>query len=218
MYCPEGWGDPFADACYLTITTEMSWGEARSFCKENNSIADLVTIFSPYENNYIKRMASDLGTSLWIGLSDQEAEGSFLWVDETPLGPWNSWGADEPNGGRTENCVEINESRGWNDKVCSYKYPFVCKMKASVDPSGDPILPDTSTMPPTNNCGYNSDKWVENPETGMCYSLVNDHLYTWEDAREHCRYLGGYREQGDLASINSAEEQQFFASNLLESI
>ena len=31
----------------------------------------------------------------------------------------------------------------------------------------------------------------------------------WEDAREECQYKGGWREGGDLASINSQQEQQF---------
>ncbi len=82
-------------------------------------------------------------------------------------------------------------------------------MEASKDPSGNPVLPDTSTMPPTTNCGYNGQNWVEDPDTGMCYSLITDG-YTWHDAREQCKILGGYKEHGDLASINNHQEQRFF--------
>ncbi len=211
-YCPEGWGEPFADSCYLAISQEKSWGDARSFCKDNQSTSDLVTIFSPYENNHVKQISNQMEEKVWIGLSDTEVEGSWLWVDERSLGEWNSWASDEPNGGRYENCVELDAS-GWNDKVCSTLRPFVCKMAANEDPSGNPVVPETSTMPPTNNCGYNGNEWVENPDTGMCYSLVTDHQYTWQDAREHCKYLAGYREVGDLASIGSLEEQTFFNCN-----
>ena len=82
-------------------------------------------------------------------------------------------------------------------------------MPASTDPSGNPVWPDSSTMPPTTNCGYMGSEWVENPNTGMCYSLQAQ-AYSWSDAREYCREIGGYREKGDLASIDTKEEQEFF--------
>ena len=32
-------------------------------------------------------------------------------------------------------------------------------------------------------------------------------MIRWEDAKEECQYQGGWREGGNLASINSLEEQ-----------
>ena len=193
----------------------MSWGDARSFCSGNQTTADLVTIFSPYENNFIKEIAVKIGSHLWIGLSDSMSEKDWVWVDGKNLGPWSNWGGGEPNGGTDENCAEMTEN-GWNDKICNTKRPFVCKVAASLDPSGDPVLPDTSTMPPTNDCGYNSDMWVENKDTGMCYSLINDRQYTWQDAREYCKQIGGYREGGDLVSIRDQDEQTFLKCELIK--
>ena len=134
----------------------------------------------------------------------------FQRYDGTPLGRYHGWAETEPNGGSLENCADLGQE-GWRDIGCSTKKPFVCKMPASTDPSGNPVLPDgSSTMPPTTNCGYMGEKWVENPNTGMCYSLVTDQRYSWSDAREYCREIGGYREKGDLASIGSQPEQEFF--------
>jgi hypothetical protein len=82
-------------------------------------------------------------------------------------------------------------------------------MKASKDPSGNPVLPDTSTMPPTSNCGDTHYEWVEELVTGMCYHLNTDPL-TWQDARERCKIHGGYSDHPDLASIGNHEEQLFF--------
>ena len=174
-------------------------------------------------------MAKDLGDFVWIGLRDIQSEGSWQWysnftfiflfiknftfrADGTPLGRFKSWAENEPNGGAKENCADLGQE-GWRDFGCDAKKPFVCKMAASTDPSGNPVLPDTSsTMPPSTNCGYMGDKWVENPNTGMCYSLVTDQRYSWSDAREYCREIGGYHEKGDLASIDTKEEQEFFNS------
>ena len=61
MYCPEGWGSPFAEYCYLPISEEKSWGEAQSFCKDNQSTSDLASVFSVYEDIKIRTLAKDLG-------------------------------------------------------------------------------------------------------------------------------------------------------------
>ena len=78
MYCPEGWGTPFSEHCYLPISEEMSWGEAQSFCKANATTSDLVTIYSVYEDIHIRTMAKDLGDTAWIGLRDTLSEGSWV--------------------------------------------------------------------------------------------------------------------------------------------
>ncbi len=65
----------------------------------------------------------------------------------------------EPNGGKRENCGEIRNG-GWNDYDCQDKRPFICKVKGKE--SGGPVIPDTSTSPPSTNCGYGSG-WVEDP-------------------------------------------------------
>ena len=63
-----------------------------------------------------------------------------------------------------------------------------------------------------------ANKWVENHDTGMCYSLVKDRAYTWTDAKEYCKEMGGHREYGDLASIGTLEEQTFFNCEIFFSI
>ena len=50
--------------------------------------------------------------------------------------------------------------------------------------------------------------------TGMCYQVL-DIALTWAEAREECSYRGGWRRGGDLASINSLQEQTFMRSKIL---
>ena len=64
---------------------------------------------------------------------------------------------DEPNGGKDENCAEILNG-GWNDVSCQALRPFICKVKGREE--GDPIFPETTTEPPSKNCGPG---WVEDP-------------------------------------------------------
>ena len=37
-------------------------------------------------------------------------------------------------------------------------------------------------------------------------------LLSWDEARQECSYRGGYRRDGELASINTREEQTFMQS------
>ena len=55
MHCPDGWTME-SDACYLAGEGEMTWSEARGWCKHNYSQADLVSIHSPLENDKVNQM------------------------------------------------------------------------------------------------------------------------------------------------------------------
>ena len=81
-YCPAGWGEPFSDNCYLAVPQEETFGSAEAFCRDNNTNADLVSIYSLYENTHIKQLAKDMGDFVWIGLRDIKTEGSWEWWDQ----------------------------------------------------------------------------------------------------------------------------------------
>lgn len=89
--CPDGWGEHFSGYCYLPIGEEQTWADAQSFCKDNNTAANLVTIVSDYENDFVRGMASGIANQVWIGLSDRFSEGDWVWVDGTtaPFRQWN---------------------------------------------------------------------------------------------------------------------------------
>jgi hypothetical protein len=76
----------------------------------------LATISSAAENNFVATIAGGANALAWIGLTDQDSEGDFVWVTGEPL-VYTNWGAGEPNGGGYENWVEINRNGfgRWND-------------------------------------------------------------------------------------------------------
>ncbi|KAJ8372140.1 hypothetical protein AAFF_G00294240 [Aldrovandia affinis] len=78
--CPEGW-EQSNSKCYYFSTEFKNWNDSRSDCLKQG--ADLVIIESKDEQDFISKHRRD--EVYWIGLSDSETEGTFLWVDGTPL-------------------------------------------------------------------------------------------------------------------------------------
>uniref|UniRef100_A0AAZ1Y3H0 C-type lectin domain-containing protein n=2 Tax=Oreochromis aureus TaxID=47969 RepID=A0AAZ1Y3H0_OREAU len=120
--CPAGW-HKFSCSCYLLSKSSGSWHSARKHCTDQG--ADLVVIDSPNEQNFIVSITQHLA---WIGLSDIEQEGTWKWVDGTPL-TLKYWAPRQPdNKGSTENCVMIGyEGIHWNDGRCEASFQWVCE-------------------------------------------------------------------------------------------
>ena len=71
--------------------------------------------------------------AFYIGLSDQDMEGTFVWKDsfnEYAL-TWDNWLTAEPNGGTSENCVEVYTAPAqptWVDISCTLPRQFMCQV------------------------------------------------------------------------------------------
>ncbi|XP_035770269.1 CD209 antigen-like protein A [Neolamprologus brichardi] len=74
----QGWSK-FNHNCYYLSEISDSWNAARMDCRARGG--DLVVIDSPEEQNFL----STITTDVWIGLNDKEQEGTWKWVDGTPL-------------------------------------------------------------------------------------------------------------------------------------
>ncbi|XP_047455940.1 CD209 antigen-like [Mugil cephalus] len=77
--CPAGW-QMFSCSCYFLSGKPGSWDEGRQDCRDKG--ADLVVIDSPEERMFL---SISINSNMWIGLSDREVEGTWKWVDGTPL-------------------------------------------------------------------------------------------------------------------------------------
>ncbi|XP_071264023.1 CD209 antigen-like protein E [Salvelinus alpinus] len=120
----------FASSWYFLSTETKTWKESREACLERG--ADLVIINSREEQTFLV----NLKKRVWIGLTDSVKEGTWKWVDGTPLitGYW--YGQQPDNGaGRPENgeedCVEIRNDQSpldvWNDLSCDIKLNWICE-------------------------------------------------------------------------------------------
>lgn len=123
--CPWGW-EPFQGNCYWLSRSRNDWFDASSACEQMK--AKLVIINSKEEEEFLQFWDIRYGKRTWIGLTDHQTEGSWKWVDETPLID-SYWKPGEPNGTDNEDCVELLND-GWNDCPCTLELAWICEKPA----------------------------------------------------------------------------------------
>ncbi|XP_026232644.1 CD209 antigen-like protein A [Anabas testudineus] len=129
--CPDGW-TKFCWSCYFLSTERGSWTKGREDCRTRG--ADLVVIHSAEEQTFFSTF---INTRTWIGLNDRDNEGTWKWVDGTPLTVTN-WAETQPDNGDgyikvgEEDCVQLldGHSSEWNDVSCAAPLPWICEKPA----------------------------------------------------------------------------------------
>ncbi|XP_067307964.1 type-2 ice-structuring protein-like [Pseudorasbora parva] len=122
--CPCGWAK-FGVRCYKFFPETVNWVTAQRNCQRFG--ANLVSVHSRAENDFLLSLLPSLSTRAWIGAHDGEIEGQWLWNDGTEP-DFTSWCVTEPNNQNVENCLEIcwTAKNCWNDESCSTLMASIC--------------------------------------------------------------------------------------------
>ncbi|KAF1382913.1 hypothetical protein PFLUV_G00148760 [Perca fluviatilis] len=130
--CPAGWR-MFSSSFYLLSAEKGSWEKGRQDCRERG--ADLVVIESSEEQTFLSEFIKK-DTLYWIGLTDRDEEGTWKWVDGTPL-TLKNWRTEQPDNGLgdpqwgEEDCAHIGPyTAEWNDMSCEKVMYWICEKKA----------------------------------------------------------------------------------------
>uniref|UniRef100_A0AAQ6ILM6 C-type lectin domain-containing protein n=1 Tax=Anabas testudineus TaxID=64144 RepID=A0AAQ6ILM6_ANATE len=126
--CPAGW-TMFRCSCYFLSSVSGSWSKGRQDCNKRGG--DLVVIDSAEEQTFLSEFTK---VESWIGLTDGDKEGTWNWVDGTPL-TVKYWSAGQPdNGNRNpmfgeEDCVHFRQegTANWNDRSCGASLRWICE-------------------------------------------------------------------------------------------
>ncbi|XP_070560958.1 C-type lectin lectoxin-Phi2-like isoform X1 [Ptychodera flava] len=136
--CPDLWIE-WRDNCYRLYDCELEWTMAQAECTVASPLGNLVSIHSVDENDFVFSLQGG-ANDIWIGLNDRREKGTWEWTDGTAF-DFHLWQPGEPNDSCglfcDENCVEMQVTSEyadrWNDKDCTAKRRYMCKMPA-VDP------------------------------------------------------------------------------------
>ncbi len=179
-------------SCYFFASDAEFWDAAQARCRGRGLGWDLVALNSPSENSWV-RSQTDPGSSLQIGLNDQDTEGTHVWSngscrafsnwDEATLSPNNS-----PPG--SEQCTRMTPAASWEDTACNdEEHPYVCE---------GPVRDARGA------CGSGQ---VSGPD-GSCYAFDRTGS-SFDAAQTACLALGpGWK----LASIDDALTNDFVTS------
>ena len=143
---------------FVFVSEPRTWSAARSDCQSRGG--DLAWITSEAEN--AKAYSLTGGNSTWLGLTDIQQEGRWLWADGTPISftPSSGEGFRRDNHAGNEDCAGFYEGRWntvnagmwddmWGAESCTGSLPYLCRIPPSPPPSPPPpSMPPPSAPPP----------------------------------------------------------------------
>ena len=125
--------------CYEILCNVAEYDDIQERCE--NVGRNVAVIDSEKEYNFIKDFLSNASIpkselfdtgNVWLSLSDEDTEGSFILPDGTEM-TFVNWASGQPDnnglGGREEDCVVLDASMGWswNDVMCFTENAVLCE-------------------------------------------------------------------------------------------
>ncbi|KAL1278402.1 hypothetical protein QQF64_025075 [Cirrhinus molitorella] len=120
------------DRFYVFSTDVLNWNSSRQRCQDLGG--DLVIINNIDEQEFLSKRVNDKNDYHWIGLTDSQTEGVWLWVDNKLLNinlwesPPDDWKVENALHG--EDCV-ILKGEKWGDVSCLRKEKRICEIPCS---------------------------------------------------------------------------------------
>ena len=126
FFCFTGLNLTFVDS----IT--MTWYEAKAVCENMNS--HLVEIFSEAQQTIIKELAKSKynnNVGWWIGLTDEEVEGTFKWYHSNKPAVYTNWIWPSNHNSESDDYVALYAPQSydfrWHTRDRSTKYYALCQ-------------------------------------------------------------------------------------------
>ncbi|XP_070540818.1 uncharacterized protein [Ptychodera flava] len=151
--CPSGWKRHTNSNCYKLFTAKKSWFDAQTRCQSLDGGADLAAITDQSLQDFINNeFINNGGTSVWIGVHDQDSENEFKYTTGEPA-TYFAWQVNQPNDDimtEDQDCVAAFRSNNgrWEDKNCDDEYQYICEK--SLYFTGDDSIPPTVTSCPAD--------------------------------------------------------------------
>ncbi|XP_019617695.1 PREDICTED: alpha-N-acetylgalactosamine-specific lectin-like [Branchiostoma belcheri] len=106
-----------------------SYSGARQFCQQDGG--DIYMWRDADDVARLKTILISTGApSMWVGLSDEDVEGTWVWADGTVLGgnDFTDWFPDPPVNMPGKDCVVARKSTQyrWRAARCSTRRAFIC--------------------------------------------------------------------------------------------
>ena len=125
--CPEDWYFFDGMCWYFSGTGKIPWQSAQDMCQERSPYANLLSIHSQSDNDFVQRVSN---TNPWIGLQI-DSQDDYHWLDDSVV-DFTNWKNNEPNNIDTEKCTALSHGNGkWTSEDCQKDKSFICRFKNS---------------------------------------------------------------------------------------
>ncbi|XP_078665634.1 tetranectin-like protein [Branchiostoma floridae x Branchiostoma belcheri] len=116
----------FDGKCFTVSDTSVTFAEAEMMCAGGGGT--VVIVKDQHVQDFLVQLLSVPNKDVWIGLTDRDLEGQFVWADGTQLA-YNAWAPGEPNGDATKNCVHLWTLANfrWDDMSCGSSNYYICQ-------------------------------------------------------------------------------------------
>lgn len=110
---------------YFISTATATWTDARRACADMGY--GMVTLNDAAEEQWLKAQVSSPSAEWWLGISDRDTEGAWVWSEDPSA--YTHWNPGEPNNSQgAEDCgLFLNALGGWHDAPCSISRSYVCE-------------------------------------------------------------------------------------------
>ncbi|XP_031747367.1 asialoglycoprotein receptor 1-like [Xenopus tropicalis] len=122
-FCLSGWHF-LGTSCYLLSSEAESWEESSVWCRKEGG--HLVVINGTAEQDSVLEL---LNETVWIGLSDLEAEGDWRWEDGSHIES-RFWLPGQPSNSGDDDCATLVPTAGWKADRCAKLYLGLCERSA----------------------------------------------------------------------------------------
>ncbi|MEL6942855.1 MAG: lectin-like protein, partial [Bacteroidota bacterium] len=106
-----------------------TYTEARNLATSEGGFLPIVT--SQEINDFLE---DNISSGIWIGFTDEDTEGTFVWEDGSPVS-FTNWASGEPNNSGDEDYTELRTNGHWNDIPNNHQRSVV--IQVSCPPSND---------------------------------------------------------------------------------
>ena len=110
---------------YSAFDSKVLWNNAVELCSEMGG--HLATVANANEQEFVRTLVNGFGDTSWLGGSDYEEEGTWIWITGEE---WNytNWDPGEPNNqGGNQDYLCIYTNGRWDDGSNGSVMPYICE-------------------------------------------------------------------------------------------
>jgi hypothetical protein len=153
---------------YKWVNTSGTWGTAKAGAAGLGGY--LASVTSAAEQSFVTTSVAPSSTAFWIGGTDEQTEGTWLWVNGDAWG-YTNWNGGEPNNSGNEDYLMMNTNGTWNDWNASGANPGYV-VEWNVNPNIPPIPADPTLL--TASLGTAKDvllAWKDNSSNEASFQV-----------------------------------------------